>query len=291
MEQTPSLGVPQAKQTPAELLGVGPGMQGGPDTLEGLRSPALAAVFRDVALGAGLKPDCQWVGGYADYEWQHLRPVMDAYSLSLSGKNVIELGTNVGGSAVVMAALGAQVSAVDIDADMVRVAEANIAQHQLSAAAKAHYVADTREMPFADNEFDFALANSVLEYVAEDHLSGVMAELARVMRPGAMMLICGTASRLAPYADHEGKWGVNYIPKWTDRFTGKQYFRGLSPRALKRALNPQFTIVRDYSWLAARAAIHGKAGRSARSLDRIARMLGQSPGLMSPTIELVLERR
>lgn len=246
--------------------------------------------FVAAARAAGMDPDDRWVGGYAGYEWSHLRPLLCAYRIDPAGRDVLEFGCNVGGSAVVLAALGARVTGVDVDPAMVAIADANIARHGLSGRARALHVADTRALPMADASIDVALANSVLEYVAPAHLDRVLAELHRVLRPGGLLLVCGTASRLAPREGHPRRWLVNYLPSALDRIGGVPRQRGLAPWRLARACRGRFADAAPSGWLCARRAVHGHAGALGQAAAFAARPLRRSPGWFAPTIEVLLRR-
>ena len=256
----------------------------------GTPDPAQVERFRALACELGLDPDDMWVGGYVDYEWEHLRPVLAAYGIDPSGKRALEFGCNFGASGVVLARLGASVTGVDVEFDNVRLAQANIAANGVSATMQALHVPDTRTMPFADASFDLVIANSVLEYVAPDHLDAVMAEIHRVMAPGGQMLVLGTASRLSPREVHSRRWLVNYLPRAVDRLLGKDWQRGLSPWLLARTLEGRFAVTGKDSWLEARRAVHGTPGPGIRTVARIARLTGRAPGWLSPNIELLLKR-
>lgn len=248
--------------------------------------PARREEFCAIARDLGLDPDDRWVGGYVDYEWEHLRPVLDAYSIAPADKAALEFGCNYGASGIVLSRLGAQVTGVDVDPDNIRLAKANIAMHGADAAMSALHVPDTRTMPFDDASFDLVIANSVLEYVAPDQLHDVMAEIQRVMKPGGQMLVLGTASRLAPREVHSGRWLANYLP----RALAPDLQRGLSPRLLSRVIAGRFEVMSPDSWLAARKAVHGQPSRPVRAVDRLGRMFGIAPGWLGPNIELLLRR-
>ena len=252
-------------------------------------SPAHRA-FEVAARAAGMEPASPWIGGYAEYEWTHLRPLLQAYGFVPAARDVLEFGCNAGGSSVVLTALGARLTGVDVDAGAVRVAAANLERHGLGGSAQILHLPDTRHMPFAAGSFDFILANSVLEYVDPDHLDAVMVELHRLLRAGGAMLICGTASRLAPREIHSRRWLVNYLPRWADKWTGRPLQRGLSPRLLARTIRGRFVDATGRYWLEGRRAIHGAPSVSMRILDALVRPTGRSPGWVAPHIEMLLRK-
>lgn len=245
--------------------------------------------FEAAARSAGMDPADRWVGGYADYEWNHGRLALQAYAIEVAGRDVLEFGCNVGGSSVVLAALGARLTGVDADPVMPPIAAANLERHGLQGEIATVRAGDA--LPFADGSFDLILANSVLEYVDTRQLAGVIAELHRVLRPGGQLFICGTASRLALRERHSGRWLVNFLPSAIDRLTGKWLQRGLSPRLLAHMLRGRFEEAGDrHAWLASRRAIHGGIGAPAHLLAALGRLTGSSPGWFAPYIELLLRR-
>ena len=252
--------------------------------------PAELEAFRAVAAAENLDPSDRWVGGYVDYEWAHLRRVLRAYGIDLAGKRAFELGCNIGASSVVMAKLGAAVEAVDIDARFTRVARANVALHHVAEHVRVTHVDDTTALPLRSGSFDFVLANSVLEYVPAPQRGAVLAELHRILRPGGLMLICGTSNRLSPREVHSGKWLVNYLPRgWFERGDSEPE-RGIAPWQLLATTRGGFSVVGQDRWLEARRAIHGKPSWPMRALDMGARLAGLAPGLLAPNIELLLRK-
>lgn len=244
----------------------------------------------------GLDPDDRWVGGYVDYEWEKLRPILAAYGIDLHGQRVLEFGCNYGGSSIVLAFLGGQVYGIDVDASAVALARCNAARYGRGDIGLQH-VSDSRRLPFADGEFDFVLCNSVLEYVSPAELADVVAELHRVVKPGGRLLITGTSSRLAPKEVHSGRWLVNYLPSWVDRFAGVSWQRGISPFTLRRLLICGFVDEdaedKGRKWLLARAAVRstGRAPTPFRLVARSARLLGIGPGWLTPSLSVMLRRR
>ena len=203
---------------------------------------------------------------------------------------MLEFGCNVGGSLVVLAALGAWTTGVDIDPAMPPIALANCRRHGLEAMAVVAGPGDA--LPFVDASFDLIVANSVLEYVDAGALAQTIAEFHRLLRPGGQLLICGTASRLSPKESHSGRWLVNYWPRAFDHLTGRPLQRGLSPLALAAALKGRFAGVPDSraAWRKARVAIHGRLTPAAHVCSAAGRTTRLGPGWISPTIELLVQR-
>lgn len=253
-------------------------------------SPAQSE-FEAAARTAGYDPADPWIGGYTDYEWDHLRLLLDTYGIKAGNARVLEFGCNVGASSIVMAALGARVDAIDVDPSMIRIARANVARHKADEDINIQHSEDTRNLPYGDATFDLILANSVLEYVPTNQLDAIIADLARVLKPGGQMLICGTASRLAPQEVHSRRWLVNYVPKFLDRLIyGKAAQRGLSPLLLSRVIKGRFVDASGNRWAEGRKHIHGKLSLPMRVVCALAGVMGTTPGWLGPNIELLLKR-
>src|SRR5438067_5154515 len=86
-------------------------------------STASQRAFELEARRMGLDPANPWIGGYVDYEWRHLRHIADALPVELNGIKLIEFGCNVGASAILFSAMGAKVTAIDISASVVELAQ------------------------------------------------------------------------------------------------------------------------------------------------------------------------
>lgn len=240
--------------------------------------------FEAAARAAGMDPHDRWVGGYAVYEWDHLRLALRAYAIDVAQRDVLEMGCNVGGSSVVLAALGARLRGIDVDPLMPPIAMANLERHGLTG--EIDLVEAGAPLPFAGAAFDIVIANSVLEYVEPALLAAVIAELHRVLRPGGRLFLCGTASRLALRERHSGRWLVNFLPTAVDRLVGKPFQRGLAPWRLAAALSGRFAQIDSGAWIAARRAIHGRTSFPIRAYAA----LGRRAGWLAPHIELLLRK-
>ena len=245
--------------------------------------------FEAAARATKMDPDDRWVGGYAAYEWDHVRLALEAYGIDVEGRDVLEFGCNVGGSAVVLTALGARLSGVDIDPLMLPIAQANLARHGFGGDLGLALAGEP--LPFDDASFDLILANSVLEMVELKLLDPIIAEFHRVLRPGGQLFICGTASGIVLRERHSGRWLVNYWPRAFDRLMGREIQRGLSPWSLASALSGRFAELDEgMAWLAARQAIHGSVSSPVRAYALLGRLMRRSPGSFSPFIELLLRK-
>jgi SAM-dependent methyltransferase len=256
-----------------------------------------ASQFREKAVAMGLNPDDRFVGGYAQYEMDHLRHILRAYGIDVQGKTVLEFGCNVGASAVVLQHLGARVVAIDISADNVELARLNGVQYGLSQC-DYRYMPDTRVLPFADGQFDLVFCSSVLEYVSHESLAAIQRELARVTAKQGTLLVLGTSSRAWPKEVHSGRWFVNYLPYWIDRFIGfpEGLQRGASPWALRRGFGDDFENldIKD----------RGSAFRKSRQnfvpsstpkllpiFSAVANILGIGVGTMLPNFSCILRKK
>jgi SAM-dependent methyltransferase len=257
--------------------------------------PALAQRFREHATSIGLNPDDRWVGGYAEYEMTHLLPALKAYGIDPNGKQVLEFGCNVGASSVALQTQGAKVTGVDIEKGIVALAELNSRQHGFNNST-FDCVPDTRKLPYSNDQFDLVVCNSVLEYVPHTIIADVQRELNRVTKPGGIIFVTGTASRLAPREVHSGRLLINFLPRSFDRFFGKSdgFQRGISPFQIRNGFGSQFTNLDAQdggaSFLRARASSSSTRKTGLKVFVAIARIIGVGPGLILPSISCILKK-
>jgi SAM-dependent methyltransferase len=100
------------------------------------------------------------------------------------GEYVLDLSTGTGWTSRVVARRGAQVTGVDIAADMVAAAQA-IAKEQ--GLAIDYRLGDAERLPFADREFDAVVSTCGVMFVS--HPEAAAAELARVCRKGGRVAL------------------------------------------------------------------------------------------------------
>ncbi len=187
----------------------------------------------------GLGPYNKWVGGYVEYEWQHVRHLIEAI-IGDKRSQILEFWRNFGTTSVVAAILGHDVCAVDINQDLIDLAELNAAQYGVSDKVNYDCITPGTQLSYDAERFDVVLCNSVLEYISPEDMEPALKEIDRVLKPGGV-LVTGTSNRLSPREVHSGKWFINYIPRAWDGF----FFNGEHP---ERGLNPfnLMHILKDY---------------------------------------------
>jgi 2-polyprenyl-3-methyl-5-hydroxy-6-metoxy-1,4-benzoquinol methylase len=188
--------------------------------------------FQKIVIEANLDPNNRWIRDYVDITWRDTRPFLRCRRLPNKNASALEFGCNIGAGSIMLAAMGARVTAIDIDPAYVGISQANAKAYGLDSRIDFQTVPDTRKLPYASNAFDMVVCNSVLEYVAHDHLPDVLAEIDRVLKPGGVLFILGTSSRLWPKDIHSGTWFVNYLPHRLD-----PWLRRLAPD-FERGVNP-----------------------------------------------------
>jgi ubiquinone/menaquinone biosynthesis C-methylase UbiE len=112
----------------------------------------------------------------------------------LEGRDVLDVGCGDGAYALAAARAGAHVTGLDRSAAPVGAARARAEAEGLAIDLG---VADAGALPFPGDEFDVVLAVTVLCFV--DEQARAIAEMARVLRPGGMLVI-GELGRWSAWA-------------------------------------------------------------------------------------------
>lgn len=142
-----------------------------------------------------------------------------------AGGHVLEVGVGTG-LALPYYCSELRVTGIDFSQDMLERARAKIAEENLSHVAELRQM-DARALDFPDGHFDTVVAMHLISVVPDPEQ--VMAEMARVCRPGGQILLVNHFAReegwlawferkFAPFADYLG-WHSNF-PK--DRVLGVQ---------------------------------------------------------------------
>jgi len=155
------------------------------------------------------------------------------------GEHWLDAGCGTGTLARHLAHQGCRVTGVDGSARMIEVAERAAAG--IHHAPAFRHVHDVVSLPFAAGAFDGVVCSSVLEYVHSPPL--VLAELARVLRPGGRLLVSVPNRRsLLRRALKIAHWssvrlGLSPWPRWLalsrHEYTQHEFTRVLDATALE----------------------------------------------------------
>lgn len=241
-------------------------------------------------------PNSKWYAGYVEYEWKHLRHTLNNLPMSIENSSILEIGCNVGASAIIAASLGGNVTAVDIDPRFIDVANDNIMAYGFNHKINLQQIDCSGKLPFQDHSFDLIIANSVLEYVDDAIIHLLLNELDRILAPNGIILIQGTSNRLWPKEVHSKRLFVNYIPRFIDKIIGKKIQRGISPFKIKRSFsNYTHLELSDKSeqYLKIRS-LTGWSKKRIQLIRMIAHLIspiGLSPGMLLPNITMTLHKK
>lgn len=251
--------------------------------------------FHERARAMGWDPHDLFVGGYVDWEWQRARHAFEALFDPIKGLRVLEFGCHLGATAIVLAALGAEVTGIDVDEKYVELGQLNAERHGLGAHVRVLHAPDTTRLPFDDGAFDVVSCNSVLEYVPPEILGAVQREIDRVLRPGGHVVVLGTSNRFWPKESHSARWLVSYLPRHLQQRLLGFRVESVSPRELRAGFPGYADLgLRDGGRLIldmkARMGTDGRKRRVMAVANRVLGPLGAHVGYISPTITMILQK-
>lgn len=122
------------------------------------------------------------------------------------GELVVDLGCGSGRALLWNCDLGATMTGIDIAPFF-----SHDARQQVDLL-----LGDLRKLPFADNTFDKAWSLDVLEHLSPDALGGMLAEAARVLKPGGALFVYTHVRKNAPIA--KGLRLINRFAQQLDRW-------------------------------------------------------------------------
>ena len=124
-------------------------------------------------------------GFFADLDAYHFEKLHHLLRLidfnAWRGRAVLDVGCGAGVELVRFARGGAHVMGVDLAASAIRLARANLMQHEVEAKLS---VADGEALPFRDQTFDFVYRHGVFQYTEDDRK--LVTECYRVLKSGGL---------------------------------------------------------------------------------------------------------
>lgn len=176
-------------------------------TKTGLLARLRAALVED-----GVDPDRPSVAALAPYDQFHGRGLeatreVAALLAPAPGDHVLDIGSGIGGPARYMAEqFGCRVTGVDLTPEFVAVAR------HLTGLLGLDDRVDFRQgsalaMPFADRSFDAAYSMNVAMNIADK--AGFYGEIARVLKPGARLVLSEIARGEGPDLDYPTPWAAS----------------------------------------------------------------------------------
>ena len=152
-----------------------------------------------------------WQGDYAEHQAQ-VALALDGTHAPASGR-LLELGCGAGNMALWLAGRGFEAAGIDISAAAIEWANDN--------AARAGHAADFRQgslsaLPWEDESFDFVLDGNAYHCIIGDDRAIVLAEAARVLRPGGFLLVRSVCtpvreSDLNPAYPYDAQSRISYL--------------------------------------------------------------------------------
>ncbi len=130
--------------------------------------------------------------------------------MPLRGSRVLVMGSWLGAEAIAYSLCGAEVTAIDLDGEALR----------LSAELAARYGAsfqtatmDAVSTPWTAGHFDLVSCSQVLEHLPPDRQPALLAEMWRLCRPGGLLWL-DTPNQLAICDQHDtGLYFVHWLPR------------------------------------------------------------------------------
>ena len=157
--------------------------------------------------------------GDADFVWgpERLREEDAGLLGDTAGRDVLEIGAGSGQCSRWLAGRGAHVVATDLSAGMVATGlRVNDSLPDGSTGRVPFVQCDGRSLPFADASFDVVFtAYGVVPFVGDSDV--VMAEAARVLRPGGRFVFSTTHPVRWAFPDDPGPRGLTVTQSYFDR--------------------------------------------------------------------------
>jgi 2-polyprenyl-3-methyl-5-hydroxy-6-metoxy-1,4-benzoquinol methylase len=131
-----------------------------------------------------------------------------------NGHSVLDIGSGVGASSLILARLGMNVTAVECDRAFHDVAVRRVQECGFASKVKQQCIVKTAEgLPYKAETFDVIMLSAVMEHVDPQERPQLLQEAWRVLRRQGRLFIHDTPNRLWPYDGHTtGLWLTTWLP-------------------------------------------------------------------------------
>lgn len=184
------------------------------------------------------------------------RATLDELARPEPGERALDAGCGTGAFTTWLAGLGLETVGLDRDPSMLAVARRKLPQTRFVEG-------DVTRLPFADGEFDLALAVTVLCFLGDRARAAAARELVRVTRPGGRVVV-GELSRWSLWAVERRVTAWLGSPTWrAARFTTSGELRRLFREAGARTVTTRHALYlppTDRPALTSRAEAFERAG-------------------------------
>ena len=126
------------------------------------------------------------------------------------GRRVLVMGSWLGAEAIAYALCGAEVTAIDLDGEALRLSAELAARYGTSIRTA---VLDAAATKLPDGHFDLVSCSQLLEHLPADRQPALLAEMWRLCRPGGLLWV-DTPNQLALCDQHDtGLYFVHWLPR------------------------------------------------------------------------------
>lgn len=162
---------------------------------------------------------------------------------NLSGKIVLDAGCGDGRFSAELLKEGAMVYCADYS-------DRAIALARVLAPGADYSVASLEQLPFEDNKFDAMFLIETLEHIELDKVRPVIAELHRVLKPGAKIVITVPSERVPGHPKHYQHFSPDslrqaMVPFKVEKITGQNKIRGSPARNLYKLLDNRYWLLKS----------------------------------------------
>ncbi|MDB5047209.1 MAG: class SAM-dependent methyltransferase [Fibrobacteres bacterium] len=163
-----------------------------------------------------------------NYMFRPLQIFLDAFSIDLKNKKILDFGCGAGAFALNLVKLGAdELVGVEVEEGLIDIARLRVHDFYPESRFKIipiQYIDGNYRLPFGDAEFDIVWPHAVLEHVFPNQRGFVLQELWRVLKPNGTFILDGTPNGLWIKEAHTSNlFFINYLPLEMAAFFARRF--------------------------------------------------------------------